>query len=41
MELISSVGIVIPKRNESCYLPNHFVNQIDYLFPIKKKIQYI
>ena len=41
MELISNAGIVSLKRKESCYLPNHFVNHVDYLFPINKTIQYI
>lgn len=41
MELISNAGIVNPKRKASCYLPNHFVNNVEYLFPINKSIQYI
>lgn len=41
LEMIVNVGIVQIKRSESCYLPNHFVNQIDYLFPVIKTVQYI
>lgn len=41
MELIANAGIVDIKRNESCYLPYHFVDHIHYLFPIKKTVRYI
>lgn len=38
MELLENAGIVKIRRKASCYLPYHFVNHVEYLFPIQKTI---